>query len=439
MPIHRKKFTTFLIALVILGSVLYLAGLAIGPRVSQASIDQDSLWLQNIYLSPPFGISLNKDSYLYLLSARNTKIVFGHEAVLQSRPLLSLIAHPLSRVLQMMPMVSLPGASALFNHLLPTYLVFVFINLAMLIGCYRLYASMVLPRRQTTLEWSFGISVAPCAFVIGTLLIVNEITKAFFFAAHTQMFNLLVPMLALWVLLYLRAANIRYQTYVLSALLAGLGTLAYGAVMVIGAAIVLARMHSYRSAKSTGVWSMMAELLLLLAMLILPYFAWWLTVTLINGEFFNHDVKVWKHVVWMSSVFDNGLLWLLSSLASNLAFFLAATLHHLVTSIPLVVLLILFSWPHRVALKRAFNADISIVIAAAVIAIVFLVFFSLVGYRVTRLAMPVAVMAIVLYGVWAAHLEALLAERQRQQLLSAVGAVMVINTVWTAAKEGPFY
>ncbi|VTR64736.1 membrane hypothetical protein [Desulfosarcina cetonica] len=420
---------SILIILVILGSLIYLCGLAVGPRVSQQSIDQDHLWLENIQFSSYFGVSLNCDSYFYMIGAADTRTVFAHNSVIQSRPLLPLIAHPLSKLLEVVVFRPLPRASKLFNKLLHTYIAYILINLLVLIWAYWLYFKIVVHPNN--------INSAPTSLVIGTFLIANDITKAFFFSPHTQMLNLLLPLLALYALLKLRITNISRQTYVYYALLSGLGVLVYGSSIVVGAAILLARLYRYISTKDTSAIIALFELLILSAILIAPNIIWWGIVTLTTGEFYSSEVSRWNQIVWMLDVFDKGWLWLASSLISNLKFFILSALLHMIPIVPVILLLTWFSWPYHSLLKEVLKNNIFV--CSTVIAIIFLIFFSMVGYCVGRLAIPPAVMGIVIIGLWTSHLETKLNEVGRQQLLYSTGILIMLQSTWMVVKYGPNY
>jgi hypothetical protein len=420
-----------LIASVIFGSLVYLTALALGPRVPQSIIERDRLWLQNIYFSDHFGLSLNMDSYFYMRAANEPGSIFEPRgAIVQSRPLLSFIAYPLSRLF-MWPGLSVAGAPPMFVKLLPTYLAFLVLNLAFVVASYWVYARVVLPAN--------AISSTPSAFLIGSLLIANEITKAFFFAAHAQMLNLLVPLIALFELMNLRVPGVPSRRYIVDALLTGFAMLAYGGAAVIGAAIVLARIWRYTNDTDRSLRPLVGELLLIFIMLALPYLSWWHCVVVLTGGFYNHEIVRWRQIVWMLEVFENGWFWLVSTFASNIGFFFVAGLHHLVPAIPVLVLVLPISFTHRRALRQALKTDMFFFVGATIIGVMCLLFFSAVGYRVTRLAMPAAVMAIAVLGRWTAQLEALLGERQRRQLCAAVAIIIVADGIWIAAKEGPFY
>jgi hypothetical protein len=138
-----------------------------GPRVPQSVIERDRLWLQNVYFSDHFGLSLNMDSYFYMRAADEPGIIFEPRgAIVQSRPLLSFIAYPLSRLFETLPALSVTDAPPLFVKLLPTYLAFLVLNLAFLVASYWVYARVVLPAN--------AISLAPSAFLIGSLLTAND-------------------------------------------------------------------------------------------------------------------------------------------------------------------------------------------------------------------------------------------------------------------------
>jgi len=215
--------------------------------------------------------------------------------------------------------------------------------------------------------------------------------------------------------------------------------MAYGGVVVVGAAILLARFLSRLTNRDSGHLQTIFELILLSALLVVPYMVWWGTVTIITGKFYSDEIERWHQVVWILDVTRNGWPWLLSKLASNFGFFITSTLHHLISIFPLMLLMALFSWPHRTELAREFRNDALLLYGATSIAALFLVFYTLVGYQVSRLAMPIAVMAIVGLGAWARHLDAILGKAQKLSFVGSTAALVTAQAIWIVVKDGPYF
>lgn len=427
--INRPMKRSLLIVMVASACALYLASLLVGPRVSDQSIAQDRLWLENVRFSEHLGVSLNKDSFFYLAGTTDTRTVFQPFAIIQSRPLLAFLLKPVSDLLRLLPLGPLPGASAAFNALLPAYLAYLLFNLSAVIATFWLYTRLTIsPARGGEF---------PATFLIGTALVANEVTKAFFFAAHTQMLNLLVPMIALYVLRAFSAGTCRRRVCLYAAALTGLMMLAYGSAIIVGAAIGMAWIRRAVSARQP-LGRTCVELVAIAVLIVLPYLLWRSFVLETTGQFYSHEIERWRQVVWMFDVVEKGWPWLLASLAGNLFFLLMAVLKHLAPLAPVMALLAWLSWRHRDVLGPAMRPAVTHLMEAAVIAAIFVVFFALVGYNVTRLAMPAAALCIVMTGLWCHRVESVLPGTDRKVLTPVVSAVMAVQAVWMVAKDGPY-
>jgi len=434
----RRK--AIIVILTFAGICVYLLGLFVGPRVSQTEIDNNGLWLLNVTVSKHFGVSLNKDSFFYMDVAKDPASVFEEKNIVQARPLLPFLAHFPSRLLEagvLGPRFGSAGKASA-NYFVGPYLAFIIINSMALWFSYLLYAR-ILSRNVVEAEDSESTLFASTAFVCGCLLIVNDLTKAFFFAAHTQMLGILTPLIALAVSQRLLSQKLDFKDVAFYSFAAGLGALAYGSFFVVGGAIVIVLLYRFAVKKDIPISRFIAGLILTLLSLLLPYGVWVILVKTLTGGFYNHEIARWHQVVWMLEVVDKGIIWLASRLADNFLFFSKSMLYYASQFAVVALVLLYFSVSVWNPLWIKIKADIEFLTWPLAVALLFLLFFTLVGYQEKRLAFPSVVMVIVVLGHWAMRLELILPKRRQRQLLVSTWIVISVYGAATVMKNGPFY
>lgn len=281
-------------------TLLFTGLLLFGPRVANDQMLSECV--TNLDLPGPFGISLNCDSPDFLLAAAHPSLLLKEKKVRQSRPGLILAAYALSK-----PFVPVLRAArllldatpfervfakelngrALFE-VLPAYLAYLLMNFLLLLSAARLFVSLHKGTEQL---------IPLCVAALSLLVVANDITKAFFFSPHTQLFNILVPLLCIWGGLKSWDEKTAYQARAfLWAFLLGLGMLSYGTFLVAMPFLLLpAFIREPR-------WSFLPRSALALLLFLLPTFLWWAFVRCKTGAFYSHEVEQYNHVVWMKQM-----------------------------------------------------------------------------------------------------------------------------------------
>lgn len=212
-------------------------------RASQRSEDN---CVANVNLPGPFGFGLNCDSPELIWLAREPSGLLTKNSYRQSRPGLIIAAAilqvPLSLVVpfgappQKIGWGDVEGINKLFKNNLPTYLAYVLLNIGILI------ASFFILRRVMEREHDRRAIHSASALLIvstGLLLVANDVTKAFVWSPHMQMFNILVPVLSLYVTLRLLRGGLSDRSFVLGiGLKVGLGLTAYAFFVVVTACAI---------------------------------------------------------------------------------------------------------------------------------------------------------------------------------------------------------
>ncbi len=197
-------------------------------------------------------------------------------------------------------------ADKFFKEFPATYTAYLIINLGLLSLAMGLWRSL------------FGQLPNPLALPLLLLVWFNSIVKIFLFSPHTQIFNILVPVVSYWIACQSKQIDFPWQkrTYGIIAAL-GLGLCCYGTFII--PAIVFGVMclwHSYlRSNAIPTLWRLSIHGLIFAA----PLALWSLYVIACKGTIYFHESESCHQFVWMPEVLaQQGWLALGESYLGNL-------------------------------------------------------------------------------------------------------------------------
>jgi hypothetical protein len=231
------------------------------------------------------------------------------------------------------------------------------------------------------------------SLVTATLLVINGVTRWFFWTPHLQILNVLVPMISIGVCVGLRSRPPRERPryFITTGFFSGLGSLVYGASILIVAsatvAIVVAEWRSKRPILAAVVasgWIAFA----------IPPLIWREYVVSRTGSFYMHETAQYHQFVWIAESARLGFPTLITDVANNLARF-GKTLWPVLA--PLVALLgmLFLAFPKARTIENDPQTR-NVEMAVGAFVLVAVPFFSLMGFYAARLswelAPPVAVL-----------------------------------------------
>ena len=439
---RSPAWPVFLIGFALLG-----LGLLIGPRVP----DRDAGYncVGNIYLRGPFGFSLNCDSPEFMWLARDPAGLVDHVNSRQSRPGLILLAAAIQAPLSLVlppdgPPV--PVYQGLYDPLRvaqsviqdrPAYVAYILLNVAILLMSF-VALRLAIERDQPVRSTSAAVIVA----ATGVLLIANDVTKAFFWSPHTQMFNILVPVLAVYATrqVVLRGRLDRHFALVMGAVI-GLGMTAYPVFAVIAAcmlppALVGMLRETSWVARRRGV----VNLAILLALTALPLALWYVYVRATTGGFFNAELDL-HQVVWMKDALARGLGVFLAQWFGYLAELLVFAAPQMLGLATLIVWLVASAVvairTRRVAPKNLASA-VPMIITGLYVSCAVLGFYTCVGWITDRLAYPMIPPLVIAAGATAVAIAQRLAPWPRAVLAGGCLAVAAAQVIYEVVKLGPW-
>jgi 4-amino-4-deoxy-L-arabinose transferase-like glycosyltransferase len=270
----------------------------------------------------------------------------------------------------------------------------------------------------------------------GFLLVANDVTKAFVWSPHTQMFNILVPVLSLYVTLRLLRGGLFERFFVLSIGLAtGLGMIAYPFFALVMACAI-----------PPAVWTLIRErdhrligaahFTALIALSIGPSLLWYAFVRAKTGAFFQYEMAQGQ-IVWMANAWAKGMGPFLDQWFKNLWELLAFAAPQAIPLVAVIAWLAIFALRHRGAYRGAARGRATLV-AAVFVSFAGLGFYTCVGWIVDRLAYPMIPPLIVAAGAVALALTSNLSSKQGRELAGGLLFIAIAQMIFVVVKNGPW-
>jgi len=312
---HPARFWFFGVLFIMLVAFL------IGPPIPDDK--QVANCVYNVRLKGPFGISLVCDSPEFMRLATHPTALLEPENSRQSRPGLvlaaALLTPPLSPLrgltryfgvrveLGSMNPGKVSNAVASYPPAFVAYLLLDIVFLAAAFGCLMKICKPAATPLETTIVVAAGL-----------LLLANHTVK-FIWSPHTQIFNLLVPMLGVVAALQAWSDRLRDRRYALAmGAIIGVGFTAYPLFAVLAPCIALPALVRMRRLPWQEVRVRLANLAIVLTLSVLPYAAWFVFVRLKTGGFYSAEVAEYGLVVWMRDAWGHGAGTLATALVQKL-------------------------------------------------------------------------------------------------------------------------
>ena len=230
------------------------------------------------------GFVINCDSYEYVRVSTNLSLLLEQNSLRQSRPLF-LVLGTISGSL-VYPVLKLFH----FNIYQSYFAGYILLNFLFLLWSAYLFDGLLVKHT------SLGV-VERSAFLI--LLISNNVTKAYFWTAHEQMFTFLTPMLCIYMLDFIKGGNKLFSSTILFfSFLCGLSLLVYGNFALLAVSITAALIY-YRAKFRTIAISA--------SLIMFPTFCWILILRLKGVAYYNHEVAEYHQFIWIFNSLQKSL------------------------------------------------------------------------------------------------------------------------------------
>ncbi|MDF2774728.1 MAG: hypothetical protein K0S86_4228 [Geminicoccaceae bacterium] len=394
-----------------------------------------------IDLPGPFHVMVNCDSPALLILARDPRLLFSPEyRTRQTRPLYPVIGWVLAMPFRALGFAELgrrlPGGSdttrgsVSYGSYLPEYIAFQLFNWVLLV------VAAVLLRHLVAAPSYF----APRVLLPLAVLLVNEVTKVFFWTPHLQILNVFIAVASLSLLVWMqgRGSDLGWREALGIGLVLGLGGLAYGAFAVpAGAAALCLLAGAGWSGLRQHFSSTLSRVAALLAGFALPIGAWSAVLVARTGSVYSHEVATYRQFVWIRDSSERGADVFGSELMRN--FVAYATSLQTVTAFCIFALVGVRVVAYAFRIAREPGAQEAITARAIICYMVANTsFYALLGRPPTRLVWTIVPPILVLLGYEIGQLETALRGRARVALTATVAVLTAGYVVYWFVKPGPW-
>jgi len=409
----------------------------ISPRPPAARFEE--LCVRDFTIWGPVHVTANCDAAEYLrLANRPGLMLTPGAAVAQNRPLYSCAGWLLALPFRALGFDALserligkqvrPGSDeARYVGYAPEYAAFLLFNWLLLV------AAALLLRRLLGAEGMLDT----CMVLPLTALLVNEVTKAFFWTPHVQILNVLVPLLSMQLLVWIQshASTTGWGEVAIIGASLGVASLMYGvfAMTVSAVALYLVLWHA-PGAMRTRLPLGMTKAMLLLATFFAPVVAWSMLVTAQAGSFFSPETARYRQFIWIADSLAQGPTALFSQLGRHLTRYIATFPGVVAFPAATIAALRIAALMHdepTVARRTLGRAILCVAVATVT-------FYGLMGYYASRLTWAIAPVLFMLIGVEIALLQRSLSEQARPRLRFTVATVALCYAVYWYARAGPY-
>jgi hypothetical protein len=374
------------------------------------------------------GYPLNCDSPLFMQLALHPRELLKTDNRRQSRPMYVFIGAALTRSVGRIPLVGAVGQA--YGSSNQAYVPLILINLGVLVAAVLIFVWVLL-----------HAAVGDPAVIAGAggILLANEVVKAFFWTPHTQMFNILVPVLA--VAAAYTVLRRRHSTlwFAVTGLTLGLVALAYASIIIAVPAMLVARGWSWaRHRSSQRVWAALLDGAAATSSFPLPTMLWILLVRHIVGSYHSEEAAAFAEFVWIPQSLHQGwwalwTTWVSYSVSAGRVIWAVALA-------PALLLGFLALMARASSCRLAVSPDSGVrdlLIASAIVFAVTLVFLDLLGVYVTRIAFMV-VPTLMFVAALVASL--IIREKPRVGLVAMAALVLVpvLLFIQLVTSPGPY-
>ena len=311
-------------------------------------------------------VLINCDSAVFMKDADSPSRLFNGDSDYQDRPAYSLVNTfflKISRILNLpekiFPVKGISGET--YGYSSSAYVIFIVLNLIVLmlaiIVVSKIFSDLQSVQKSTTRGNHYFIYLA-----IG-ILAANELTKTFFWTPHSQMFNLLQPALAFYLLNNIKKITIPKRFLMLNC---------YLLIMAFfyPSAALLALILLFAPVKKL-IWRIVT-----VAAVFTPYALYPFFIKFFGGEYRNNHVSKFREFIWVWDAFKDGSL--IQAITQNANSFLQTF-----PIIPSLMILLMFGLVgfmnkefNKVNFKRALTSPFSAFIVTYVSYLYFLGFYS---------------------------------------------------------------
>lgn len=268
-----------------------------------------------------------------------------------------------------------------------------------------------------------GIAAAVAVAVLGVFVAFSDVMKGFFWSAHTQMWNVLMPLIAITLAdAFLRQPVRSWKFMAAAGGLLGIGMLAYASLVVcIPVALISITLGFWMNRQRPALAVAGGKVCLFLAAFVAPTLGWTTLLKKVTGEIFIPESQQFREFVWLIDYWKAGGA---PAVLAQMQVFGREFLMHVWNELwPAVILLAIaaaFGLMSPPAWKATLRNRSFALVASVITFLMCLAFFALMGFYRDRLAYNVAVPVFVIASVILTDLVERLSRTERIVALSLV-------------------
>ena len=388
-------------------------------------------WAYPIRLSSHLGFPLNWDSPLFMDLALSPGRLLqpGSVSLPQNRPLYVWTTAALTWILA--PLARATGLEGLYGVAHPAFLPGIVLNWLILSLALFLFWRLISDLGGACARYS--------AFLCAIPFLANDIVKAFVWTLHQQIFNLLVPVLGMWVCRSIfKGAPFSERTTLLVGLGLGVSSLAYESFVFILPAVALALVLHARPTSVREWWRQGLRVGSLGLGFALPHLSWMAVILMRTGAFHRAPFETDRDFVWLIDSLRVGPGEAATRTFSYLVLFLRTTWAACGPLIALAVVLVFarctlgLPWSPASPIRGATQRAAGCVLFSALVLLFFM------GQYLERYSFFLGPVLLVLCGLW---LTEVMEMSRRVVRLATYGALAAADVLWLffqVAKYGPY-
>ena len=318
------------------------------------------------------SVLINCDSAVYMKDAQNPIRLVNGESVYQDRPIPTLLVAMLAKFWHFL---NLPdyyrevqgNSGQIVTYSLVTYIIFLALSAAIFsMACYVGLKSLFRFQQKLNVPNEIFINTA---FIFVIVVAMNEITKTFFWTPGSQMFNLLLPVYAFYLITY-NYKDITYKFYFSQILIVSILLFCYAFFIILLVPLILAK------------WNKLRNRVLLCSVPIIAYLSYPFLLNQFGGTYNNFAVGYRRMYIWVIDAYKQDKFF--EKISEFLGYFFE--------SIPLLpTILILISFTAFMLMQKNLHLDFRNELLLIFVHILMISFY---GYYSRRLTFPIVVLLL---------------------------------------------
>ena len=363
--------------------------------------------IRYVQLNNYLGFQSNCDALAFIGLAIDPSYLLDDQNIRQSRPLFILLgtitgypiyflSKPFHPALKSSLYPKLAGSLAgLRAERVPlyisVYLGYIFINIIILVLSLLLFENIV---HRLTGNWKNSRLLF---FFLLFILAANPVTETYFWTPHPQMFNILTPLLCIYLSVFVIDKKPTFLKMLIISACSGFLVLVYGSFLLLLPFVIGSYLVIEKNKKAVSV---LLNSFLLVFCFVLPTLLWFIILKIAGVTFYSYEFAGFRQFIWIADSLKISLRTFVEMLGRNTLVFIK-TSGSLI--FPLFLLFLIKCFAHFTKPVSGDNKIENRMLNSALLlklsVLVFVVFFWLLGYYADRLTFSLAPIILLAFAI----------------------------------------